>query len=97
MARTKRTFSKEFKAEAAALVVSGGQSASQVARSHEVAPSLVANWVRQARVDAGDNPRSLPTSDERAELIRLRRREKDLEMELSFLKKTASYFASLKR
>jgi transposase len=97
MPRRKRKFSKEFKAEAAELVVSGGQSASQVARSHDIAPSLVANWVRQARVDAGDNPRLLPTSNEREELIRLRKREKDLEMELSFLKKTASYFASLKR
>ena len=97
MARTKRKFSKEFKAEAAELVLSGGQSASQVGRKHEIAPSLVAGWVRQARIDAGENPRSLPTSNERDELVRLRKRERDLEMEVSFLKKTASYFASLKR
>lgn len=97
MARTKRTFSKEFRAGAVKLVIDGGKTSSYVAKEHDLSPSLVAGWVRQARIDAGDNPRQAPSSAERDELIRLRKLTREQELELAFLKKTAAYFASQKR
>lgn len=97
MARTKRSFTAEFRENVIKLVIDGGLMASAVARDHDLSPSLVAGWVRQRRIDSGDNPRQQPTSSERDELARLRRQNRDLEMELSFLKKTAAYFASLKK
>ena len=91
------TVSREFRAEAVKLVIDGGRSCSDVARNHDLAPSLLAGWVRQARVDAGDNPGGKATSPEREELSRLRKALRESEMENLFLKKTAAYFAALKR
>lgn len=97
MARTKRKFTTEFRENVIKMVMDGGLKASAVAKEYDLAPSLVAGWVRQRRIDSGDNPRQKPTSNEREELVRLRREKRDLELELSFLKKTAAYFASLKK
>ena len=87
MARTKSQFFREFRAEAVKLVIDGGRSCSDVARNHDLAPSLLAGWVRQARVDAGDNPGGKATSPEREELGRLRKALRESEMENLFLKK----------
>lgn len=87
MARRKRTFAPELRENVMKLVIDGGLKASAVAKEHDLAPSLVAGWVRQRRIDRGDNPRQLATSTEREELVRLRREKRDLENENAFLKK----------
>ena len=79
------------------LVIDGGRSCSDIARSHDLAPGLLAGWVRQARIDDGDNPRGKSTSTEREELTRLRKALREAEMENAFLKKTSAFFAALKR
>ena len=66
--RVKRTFSKEFRAEVVKLVLDGGKPSSQVARDHNLGPSLVATWVRQARVDASMGPAHALSTAERDEL-----------------------------
>ena len=93
MRRTKRTFTKEFRVEAVKLVLDGGRTCSEVARAHDLAPSLLAGWVRQAKTDVGEGPKGALTSQERAELRDLRKRLRDAEMENTFLKKCSAFFA----
>lgn len=93
----KRRFSKEFKAEVIKLVVDGGQRSSDVARKHDLAGSQVAQWVRQARVDAGENPGAALTSTERSELTRVRRQLRESQREVAFLKKCALFLGQQPR
>ncbi|RYF47703.1 MAG: hypothetical protein EOO38_11635 [Cytophagaceae bacterium] len=97
MARKRRNHTAEFRDNVIKLVLDGGLKASAVAKDHDLAPSLVAGWVRQRHIDLGENPRQQPTSTEREELQRLRREKRDLELELAFVKKTVIYLASLKK
>ena len=48
--RARRSFPREFKADAVALVLDEGRSVASVARALGIATSL-GSWVRQARVD----------------------------------------------
>ncbi len=48
-------------------------------------------WVKQADIDEGKKDGL--TSDERAELVRLRREKRVLEMEVEILKRASAYFA----
>ncbi len=86
-------YSTEFKAGAVRLVLEGGRSASDVARSLGVKPNSVQKWVQQARIDDGKGRPDQLTSDEKAELSSLRKRVKQLETEKAILKKVAALFA----
>ena len=82
--RTRRRFTSEFKADAVALVLDGDRSIASVARDLGIGETNLGNWVRQARIDRGDKP-GLST-EERAELARLRRENARLRMERELLK-----------
>jgi len=89
-------FSPEFREETAKLVVVEGQSIAKVARDHNVSETTVSNWVRKYREDhAGEEP-PLELS-ERARLRQLERENREMAMELAFLKKAAAYFAKEQR
>ena len=47
MARTRRSFSREFKIEAVRLVTEGGMTISQVARDLDIRPNLLGRWKKQ--------------------------------------------------
>ena len=68
---TRRRFTPEFKAEAVKLVRESGKSAHTVAKDLGIVPTVVRRWVRQAAVDAGDNPQGALTTQEREELAGL--------------------------
>lgn len=93
MVRTRRKFSKEFKAELVKLVMASGKSVADVAKAHEISDSVVSTWVRQARVDAGQGPAGALTTEERAELAKLRKENRELRIERHFLKKCSAWFA----
>ena len=86
--RTRRRFSKEFKADAVALVLDGDRSVALVARDLGIGETNLGNWVRQARIDRGDRP-GLRTS-ERAELVELRREVRKLRVERELLKRATA-------
>ena len=53
---------------------------------------MLHRWFRQSDIDAGQRHDGL-TTDEHAELVRLRRANRVLEMENEILKRAAAFFA----
>ncbi|MCH9647787.1 MAG: transposase [Deltaproteobacteria bacterium] len=84
--RQRRKFTDEYKAEAVRLVREGGTSIRQISRDLDLTESSLRNWVKQAEIDAGKGPSGALTTDELAELRRLRREVKLLRMEREVLK-----------
>ncbi len=90
-------FTKEFRAEAVRLVHESGKPVSEVARDIDVTETSLYAWVRQDRIDRGEGRPGALTSEELEELRSLRKEVRELRMERDFLKKTAAYFASVKK
>lgn len=88
-----REYTKEQKAEALKLVRVSGQPITQVARDLDIPENTLWNWVNRERIDAGEGPPEVLTTEEREELRRLRRENIRLRMERDFLKKAAAFFA----
>lgn len=89
--RARRSFTPEFKADAVRLVRSG-KTVSQVARELDLTVSAVREWVQRADADAGLRHDVL-TTEEREELSRLRRENRQLRQEREILKAAATFFA----
>lgn len=73
-------------------LVRSGRTPGQLAKEFEPTAQAIRNWVKQAEIDEGRRQGSLPT-DEREELIRLRRENRQLKLEREILKKAAAWFA----
>jgi len=94
MARTRRTYTPEFKAEAVKLVTEHGYSVAEAARSLGVSENLIRNWRRDLQdkgADAFPGRGKLPAHED--ELRRLRAENKRLLAERDILKKAAAFFA----
>lgn len=85
--RKNRSYTNEFKQEAVALVTEQGYSVPKAAASLGITDKLLYNW--KAKFEAEQSGVALST-DERAELIRLRKENKDLRMEKDILKKASA-------
>lgn len=70
-----------------------GKSVYRVAQELDLTETALRRWVKQAEIDAGEGPAGAPTSEELAELRRLRRENRRLRMERDFLKQAAAFFA----
>jgi transposase len=81
----------EYKREIVELVRSG-RTPEELAREFEPSAGAIRNWVRRADLDEGRRNDGL-TSDEREELRRLKRENRQLRMERDILKKAAAWFA----
>ena len=92
MAGKYKTYSPEFKEEAARLVVDTSRPIADVARELGISETSLGNWVRAWREKHAEEEPPLQVS-ERARLRELERLNRELEMELVFLKKAAAYFA----
>jgi transposase len=91
--RKRRLFTPEFKSEAVRLVRASGKTVAMVARELDLTATCLRAWVHQAAVDEKSDGQGALTTDERAELTRLRRERRVLEQERDFAKKCAAYFA----
>lgn len=91
MPNSKPPYPPEFRVEAVRLAREPGHSIGQVARDLGIANESLRRWVLQADIDRGEAPGL--TSDERAELVRLRRENRTLRTEREILKKAAAFFA----
>ena len=92
MAGKYRKFSPEFREEAARMVVETSRPIAGVARELGINETSLGNWVRDYRKKHAEDEPPLELS-ERARLRELERRNREMEMELAFLKKAAAYFA----
>ena len=87
MPNPKPPYPPEFRAEAVRLARQPGQSMRQVALDLGIANESLRRWVMRADADAGVTDGL--TTDERAELTRLRRENRTLRTEREILKKAA--------
>jgi transposase len=98
-----RSYTEEYKREAAELARGSGRTATAVAAEIGVHPTLLCRWVK--RCAPGDKseaarpptaslkPLPIPTADQAAEIARLRRENERLRMEGGILKKGITIFA----
>ena len=89
--RFQAPYPPEFREEAVRLVQRSGRPIPEIAKELGVNDQTLRNWVFAADSD-GSGPDPL-SSDDKAELARLRRRVKVLEQEREILKKAAAWFA----
>ena len=88
--RTRRKFTKEFKAETVALIRQSGKSIAEICRDMGLPESSVHHWLAQAEIDAGQ--RDGLTTTEREELSRLRRELRLVREERDVLAKAIAFF-----
>lgn len=88
--RPRRTYTDEFKNQVVQLYKNGKRKC-EIIREYDIASSLLDKWIQQA-----DNSGSFKEKDnltpEQKELIELRKRNKQLEMENDILKQAALIF-----
>jgi transposase len=92
MPKSRPPYPVEYRAELVRLVREEGRTPTELAREFEPSAQSIANWVAQADIDAGR--RDGLTTDERAELKRLRSENRVLRMEKDLLEKAAAFFAA---
>ncbi len=81
-----KKFSPEFKAEVVRTVIISSRTVADVAREYGVGAETLRNWVNAYRREhAGDEPEL--SESERAELVRLRKENRELKAEKEFLGK----------
>ena len=86
-----RPYPEEFRQRAVELARLRRQPITKLAAELGVAASALHRWIRQADIDEGQ--RDGLTTEEREELVRLRRTNRQLEMENEILKRAAAFFA----
>jgi len=91
--KKRRTFTAEQKAEAVKIFRESGKPLTRVATDLGLSHTALRSWVKQAEIDEGKGPAGALTSEEKAELSRLRRENKQLTQENAFLKKASAFFA----
>ena len=91
MGKSRVPYAPEFRAQMIELV-RAGRSPEELAEEFEPTAQTIRNWLKQAGLNEGTRSDGL-TSDEREELRRLRRENKQLKVEREILKKAAAWFA----
>jgi transposase len=86
-----RPYPEEFRRRAVELARLRQKPITKLAAELDIAPSALHRWLRQADIDEGQ--RDGLTTEEREELVRLRRTNRQLAMENEILKRAAAFFA----
>jgi transposase len=87
MSKNRRTFSTEFKKQVVALY-ENGKSRQEIVREYELTASALDRWIMQFQ-QSGSFSEKDNRSPEEQELMDLRKRNKQLEMEVDILKQAA--------
>lgn len=83
-------YPKEFRRDAAALVIDQRRTVADVARELGLVEQTLGNWVRQERIDRGEKEGT--TSELRAENARLHRELRQVRQERDLLKKATAFW-----
>jgi transposase len=93
--RIRRTFSPEFRLEAALLVVEQGYSVNEAANAMGVGKSTMDKWARQLREERlGITPKASPITPEQIEIRELKKKIARLEEHNEILKKATALVMS---
>ena len=93
--RTRRSFTNEFKHEAASLVVDQGYSIAEACRAMGVGSTAMRRWVLQLeREHKGITPKTKAMTPDQQRIQELESRVKQLEREKSILKKATALLMS---
>jgi len=87
--RKRRIFERDFKEQAVRLVLEEGRSVSSVAKSLDIYPSSLGDWVKQARPSQAQGKVHAMNQTDLDELRRLRAENRQLKTEREILKKAA--------
>ncbi len=93
--KTRRRFTVQQKQEAVALCLKEGLTCTAMAQRLELPNNSLAKWVQQARIDQGQHGSRAQgplTSEERAELSRLRKEIRELRKEKDFFRLAAAHY-----
>jgi transposase len=91
MPKTHQPYPPKFRQQILELV-RAGRSPDELAREFAPTAQTIRNWIKQAELDHGQRQDGL-TSEEKAELARLRKENKQLRLEREILSKAAAWFA----
>jgi transposase len=91
MPKSRPPYPPEFRQRMVELV-RAGRTPEELAEEFEPSAQAIRNWVKQTDRDQGVRSDGL-TTEEREELQRLRRENKQLKLEREILKKAAAWFA----
>ncbi|ALU46013.1 transposase [Pseudoalteromonas rubra] len=95
MTRKRRTFTQEFKVEAAAMVLDKGYSVSEACRSLDIDETALRRWIQQLKQErGGETPQSKALTPEQQKIQELEARIDRLEREKSILKKATALLMS---
>ncbi len=86
-----KRYPPEFRQRAVELARQREKPLRQLATDLGISDQTLHNWLKQADID--DGRREGLTTEERTELVRLRRANRVLEMENEILKRAAAFFA----
>lgn len=93
--RTRRTFTREFKREAACLVLDQGYSVRDVCTQLDLQEGALRRWVQQVRFERnGGVPETAALTPEQKEIQALKSRISKLEREKTILKKATALLVS---
>jgi len=88
MMNSRRTYSPEYKWEAASLILDQNYSYSQACKSIDIGETALRRWVNQLRDERGGiTPTAKALTPEQLRIQELEKRVKHLELEKSILKK----------
>jgi len=95
MAKTRRTFSPEFKLEAAQLVLDQGYTIKAAATAVGVGKSTLEYWIRQLRAERrGQTPAASALTPEQRRIQELEKKLRKVELEKDILKKATALLMS---
>src|SRR6187455_1763333 len=97
MAKSRRSFSREYKIEAVKLVTEKGQSVAEAARSLDIHENLLRAWKKALEKEGHGEQQAFPGHGNRPaledEIHRLKAENRRLHMERDILKKATALFA----
>tara|TARA_B110000967_G_C18775210_1_gene505222 strand:+ start:65 stop:367 length:303 start_codon:yes stop_codon:yes gene_type:complete len=95
MMNNRRTYSPEYKREAASLILDQNYSYSQACESIDIGETALRRWVNQLRDERGGiTPTAKALTPEQQRIQELEKRVKHLELEKSILKKATALLMS---